>query len=131
MPQQILDLAGRVLFGGVIITAGVLIANLLVSLIDRSTGGAEGLARPVVRWATVASATAMGLRLMGIADEIVVLAFGLILGSAAVAAALAFWIGGRDAASRMLDRWTDGGSIRRTPPARRPTVRTPPRKPRV
>lgn len=131
MLQEILDLAGRVLFGGVIITAGVLIANLLVTLIDRSTGGAEGLARPVVRWATIALATAMGLRFMGIADEIVVLAFGLILGSAAVAAALAFGIGGRDAASRMLDRWTDGGSTRPTPPVRRPTVRPRPRTPRV
>jgi hypothetical protein len=129
MLEEILDLAGHVLFGGVIITAGVLIANLLVGLIDRSTGGAEGPAKPVVRWATIALATAMGLRFMGIADEIVVLAFGLILGSAAVAAALAFGIGGRDAAKRVLDRWTEGE--RSPPPVRRPTVRPPPRTPRV
>jgi hypothetical protein len=134
MLQEILDLAGRVLFGGVIITAGVLIANLLVGLIDRSTGGAEGLAKPVVRWATIALATAMGLRFMGIADEIVVLAFGLILGSAAVAAAIAFGIGGREAAKRLADRWADkidGGGSRPPPPVRRPQVRPPPRTPRV
>ncbi|MDB5417727.1 MAG: hypothetical protein JWP50_1146, partial [Phenylobacterium sp.] len=132
MLQEILDLAGRVLFGGVIITAGVLIANLLVGLIDRSTGGAEGLARPVVRWATIALATAMGLRFMGLADEIVVLAFGLILGSAAVASALAFGLGGREAAKRLTERWVDkvDGGSRRPPPVRRPAVRTPPRTPR-
>ena len=134
MLQEILDLAGRVLFGGVIITAGVLIANLLVGLIDRSTGGTEGLAKPVVRWATIALATAMGLRFMGIADEIVVLAFGLILGSAAVAAAIAFGLGGREAAKRLTERWADkvdGGGGRPPPPVRRPQVRTPPRTPRV
>ena len=133
MLQQILDLAGHVLFGGVVITAGVLIANLLCRLIERSSGGAEGLAKPVIRWATIALATAMGLRFMGIADEIVILAFGLILGSAAVAAALAFGIGGRDAARRLLDRWLDGpeGSGRPPPPVRRPTVKPPPRPPHV
>jgi hypothetical protein len=133
MLQEILDLAGRVIFGGVIITAGVLIANLLVTIIDRSTGGREGLARPVVRWATIALAVAMGLRFMGIADEIVILAFGLILGSAAVAAALAFGIGGRDAAKRVLDRWLDRADVpaRPSPPVRRPTVRAPPRTPKL
>lgn len=106
MLTEILELAGHVLFGGVIITLGVLIANFLASLIDRSTNGADGFASDIVRWATIALATAMGLRFMGIADEIVVIAFGLILGAAAVAAALAFGIGGRDAAKRLLERWT-------------------------
>jgi hypothetical protein len=48
------------------------------------------------------------------------LAFGLILGSAAVATALAFGLGGRDAAARMLDRYAD-----RAPPPPAPPV--PPR----
>ncbi|MFC3077887.1 mechanosensitive ion channel [Phenylobacterium terrae] len=107
--QQVLDLAGHVLFGGVIITVGVLLANFLARMIDRSTGGADAFASSIVRWATIALATAMGLRFMGIADEIVILAFGLILGSAAVAAALAFGLGGREAASKLLDRWTRKG----------------------
>ncbi|TAK33962.1 MAG: hypothetical protein EPO30_12490, partial [Lysobacteraceae bacterium] len=104
--QQVLDLAGHVLFGGVIITVGVLLANFLARMIDRSTGGADAFASSIVRWATIALATAMGLRFMGIADEIVILAFGLILGSAAVAAALAFGLGGRETAGKLLDRWT-------------------------
>jgi len=56
---------------------------------------------------------------MGLADQIVMLAFGLILGSAAIAAALAFGLGGRDAAARILERWSDvGASSRPTPPKR-------------
>jgi hypothetical protein len=47
----------------------------------------------------------MGLRAMGIADDIVNLAFGLTLGAVAVAVALAFGLGGREAAGKMMDHW--------------------------
>jgi hypothetical protein len=130
MLTEVLELAGHVIFGGVIITVGVLIANFLANLIDRSTNNADGFASTIVRWATIALATAMGLRFMGIADEIVVLAFGLILGSAAIAAALAFGLGGRDTAGRLLEKWTRDaeGPAPKPPPVRRPQVR--PRPPR-
>ena len=52
--------------------------------------------------------TAIGLTFMGLADHIVMIAFGLILGSAAIAIALAFGLGGRDAAARILERWAEG-----------------------
>lgn len=122
MLEQILQLAAHVLFGGVIITAGVLVGNFLARMIDSSTGGADSFASTIVRWATIALATAMGLRFMGIADEIVILAFGLILGSAAVAAALAFGIGGRETAHRLLERWTAPlqGGVKPPPTPRRP-----------
>jgi len=103
--EDILGLAGRVIVGGIIITAGVLIADMLANAIDRSTSGADRFASTLVKWATIALAAAMGLRFMGIADEIVILAFGLILGSAAVAGALAFGLGGRDAAGKLANRW--------------------------
>ena len=41
-------------------------------------------------------AGAMALRQMGLADEIVNLAFGLLLGAIAIATALAFGLGGRE-----------------------------------
>lgn len=127
MLVQVLQLAAHVLFGGVIIAAGVLAGNFLARMIDTSTGGADSFASVLVRWATIALATAMGLRFMGIADEIVILAFGLVLGSAAVAAALAFGIGGRETAHRLLERWTSqlqGGA--KPPPPRRPPPSPPP-----
>ena len=105
--EEILGLAGRVIVGGVIITAGVLIADVLARLIDKGTGGADRFASTLVRWATIALATAMGLRFMGIADDVVLLAFGLVLGAAAVAAALAFGLGGRNAAGQVAQSWAD------------------------
>jgi hypothetical protein len=49
----------------------------------------------------------MGLRAMGIADSIVNLAFGLTLGAVAVAFALAFGLGGRQPAERLLSDLMD------------------------
>lgn len=66
-----------------------------------------------MRWATIALATAIGLRITGIADDIVLLAFGLILGAAAVAAALAFELGGREAAGKVAQMWAD--KVNKTP----------------
>ena len=74
--EEVLGLAVQVLVGGVIIAAGVIIADLLANAIDRSTAGADRFASTLVRWATIALATAMGLSFMGIADDVVLLAFG-------------------------------------------------------
>ncbi len=59
----------------------------------------------MARVAILALVIAMGLRAMGIADDIVNLAFGLTLGAAAVAAALSFGLGGREAAGRQMEYW--------------------------
>ena len=104
MLEQLLALGGHVLFGTVIIVAGVLLARFLRGVVSRS--GSDGLAPAIVHYAVIALATAMGLRFMGLANEIVNLAFGLILGSAAVACAIAFGWGGRETAHRLLERWT-------------------------
>jgi hypothetical protein len=66
---------------------------------------------------------------MGLADQIVILAFGLILGSAAVATALAFGLGGRDAAARLLERWADQSPPPRPAPPRRLRGTPPPSEP--
>ena len=58
---------------------------------------------------------------MGLADVIVYMAFGLILGAGAIATALAFGLGGREAAGRILNHYADrvtGGT--RPPAPRRP-----------
>jgi hypothetical protein len=49
----------------------------------------------------------MALREMGLANEIINLAFGLLLGGIALAAALAFGLGGREVAGRELKDWVD------------------------
>ena len=49
----------------------------------------------------------MGLQQMGLAQEIVNLAFGITLGAIAIAGAIAFGIGGRDAAKKLVDDFVE------------------------
>jgi hypothetical protein len=67
----------------------------------------------LARFAILGLVFAMGLQAMGIAEEIVTRAFTLTLGAIAVAVALSFGLGGREAAGRQVDRWigdTRGGT---------------------
>ncbi len=105
MLAQVVGMATKVLFGGVIIALGVLLANILAAAAARKGTGASELISVFVRWGVIILATAVGLNSMGIAPEIITLAFGLILGAVAVAVAIAFGVGGRDAAKKMLARW--------------------------
>ncbi|WP_265571379.1 mechanosensitive ion channel [Sphingomicrobium nitratireducens] len=114
---QITELGGKVIFGTVIIVVGLFLARILSNIVGAGTG--EGTyAQTIVKYAIIALFTAIGLTFMGLADQIVMMAFGLILGSAAVATALAFGLGGRDFAARMLDEWHHD-----TPPAPPPPPR--------
>ena len=113
---QITELGGKVIFGTVIIVVGLFLARILASLVGSSTGEA-GYAQTIVKYAIIALFTAIGLTFMGLANEIVILAFGLILGSAAIATALAFGLGGRDWAARRLEEWSGGGAGPMPPPA--------------
>lgn len=61
----------------------------------------------LVRVLIIGLVLALGLRAMGIADSIVNLAFGLTLGAVAVAFALAFGLGGRQPAERLLSDLLD------------------------
>ena len=115
---QVTELGGKVIFGTLIIVVGIFLARIVANLVGSGTGEG-GFAQTIVRYAIIALFTAIGLTFMGLADQIVMLAFGLILGSAAIATAIAFGLGGRDAAARILERWGDVGTPSRpTPPKR-------------
>jgi len=115
---QVTELGGKVVFGTLIIVVGIFLARIVAGLVGSGTGEG-GFAQTIVRYAIVALFTAIGLTFMGLADAIVMMAFGLILGSAAVATAIAFGLGGRDAAGRILNRWADVGPPAPPPPPRR------------
>jgi hypothetical protein len=100
-----LEFGGQVLLGAVIITVGFWIANI-------AHGALQGLSRSgsapfagIVKYGIIGLVLAMGLRAMGIADDIVNLAFGLTLGAIAVACALSFGLGGREAAGKQMEHW--------------------------
>ncbi len=100
--------AGDVLLAAVILAVGLYFASLAAGAIATSgTRNASALATGA-RVAIIVLASAMALRQAGLAEDIINLAFGLLLGAAAVAAAIAFGIGGRDLAARQLDKWTGG-----------------------
>lgn len=106
MLEQVIDLASHVLFGVIIIALGVLLANVLSAATGKSDKPTSQILSVAVLWGVIILSTAVGLRFMGLANDIIVLAFGLILGAVAVAVAIAFGIGGRDAAKKLLDRWS-------------------------
>lgn len=104
---QFITFGGDVLLGGAILVIGFWLANLAYHAIDHASGPATSGLAGVARAAILGLVLAMGLRAMGIADDIVNLAFGLTLGAVAVAVALSFGLGGREAAGRLLQRWLD------------------------
>lgn len=97
--------AGHVILGLVIFGVGLYLSNLASSVIT-GTGAAEaGLMALAARIGILVLAAAMALRQMGLANEIINMAFGLLLGAMAVAVALAFGLGGREIAAREIERW--------------------------
>ena len=97
--------AGQVLLGVVIIAIGLWISKLAQTAISRLDRPNADAIAGLVRFTILGLVFAMGLRAMGIADDIVNLAFGLTFGAVAVAVALSFGLGGREAAGRQLDHW--------------------------
>ena len=93
----------------------------------RGTGGTQNteILATAARIAIIVFAAALALRQMGIAESIVNLAFGLLLGAVAVAAAIAFGIGGREVARDLLERWRGDLREARNRPAP-PPPSTPP-----
>ncbi|NJC06828.1 hypothetical protein GGQ97_002621 [Sphingomonas kaistensis] len=118
---QVTELGSKVIFGTLIIVAGIFLARILSKLVGSSTGEG-GFAQTMIRYAIIALFTAIGLTFMGLADVIVYMAFGLILGAGAIATALAFGLGGREAAGRILNHYADRVTGPRPPtaPPRRP-----------
>ncbi|MGH7365033.1 MAG: mechanosensitive ion channel [Candidatus Rokuibacteriota bacterium] len=94
-----------VLLGTAIIVVGFWLSSLAHGAILRAQGDAARTVAGVVRFAILGLVVAMGLRAMGLANDIVNLAFGLTLGSVAAALALSFGLGGREAAGRQMEHW--------------------------
>jgi len=101
--DQVLELGGRVVFGAVVILVGFLVARLLGRMI--SGAGEENLAGTIIKWATIFVFTFMGLSFMEVGDEIVRIFFAALVIGGAVAASLAFGLGGRNWAGRKLEEW--------------------------
>ncbi len=109
MPQlsqilsDFLQFSSQVILGLIILAVGNFVATIAHDALAK-TAANPGLAN-IARIAILGLVLAMGLRAMGIADDIVNLAFGLSLGAVAVTIALAFGLGGREAAGKQMEYW--------------------------
>ena len=104
MLTTIIELGGRILLGSVIIGFGVVAADFVYETVSKSKD-----ANPIsgfLRVAIIVLAVAMGLRQMGVADEIVNMAFAFLIGGIALGGAIAIGWGGKETAARLLDKWT-------------------------
>jgi hypothetical protein len=113
--EQFIAFGADILLGLVIFVFGYWLADIAARAIERANPEGRGMAR-IARLAILGLVLAMGLRAMGVADDIVNLAFGLVLGAVAVAVALAFGLGGREAAGQIAGRWASQ-YLNRRPPA--------------
>jgi len=99
--------AGHVGLGLIIFGVGLYLAQLAARTVESSSTPQAGLLAMASRVSILVLAGAMALRQMGLANEIITLAFGLLLGAVAVATALAFGLGGRDLAAESLREWSE------------------------
>lgn len=99
---RVLEFGGGLLIGAVILVIGNFLGTFAHDKLKKS--GSNALAN-IARIAILGLVLAMGLKAMGLADNIVTMAFGFTIGSVAMAAALAFGLGGRDAAKTVADNW--------------------------
>ncbi|MCJ7773338.1 MAG: mechanosensitive ion channel, partial [Desulfobacterales bacterium] len=98
--------AGNVLLGLVIFGLGLFLSNVVSNKILTKETAQLKLFSLISRVAILFIAGSIALEQMGVGEKIIILAFGLILGAIAISVAVAFGIGGRDIASKFLQKWT-------------------------
>jgi hypothetical protein len=124
MLATVLNQAGSVVFGAVLIAFGVIIARLLSNLIGSATG--DGVAPTAAYYLTIGLFVFIGIKQMNIGGPIVDYAFGALAIGAAVAFALAFGLGGRDAAAKLLadvQKPNPVPPVKKAPAAKRTTTK--------
>ncbi|WP_420645764.1 mechanosensitive ion channel [Candidatus Leptofilum sp.] len=95
---------GQLVLAVIIFAIGLYLANLARNLILSAGGTQANFTATLARVAILVLTTAMALRQLGVANDIVNMAFGIMLGALGVAAALAFGLGSREIAGREVER---------------------------
>lgn len=103
--KVIMAISGQIFLGLVVFAIGLYLANFAFGLITSSGTRQSKLLGHTARISIITLVSAMALERIGIATNIVNLAFGLLVGGIAVAIAIAFGLGGRDVAGEQLKSW--------------------------
>ena len=106
LARDLTAFGANLITGLIIFAVGLYLSQLAARFIQQSGVSNAGTLANVARAAILIFTGAIALSRMGLAEGIVNLAFGLTLGAIAVAAAIAFGIGGQDFARRVLSRYS-------------------------
>ena len=112
--SEFILLAGHIILGLIIFAIGLFLANLVGKAILTSNTAQAKLLAVSARIAILVLAGAMALRQMGLADDIINLAFGILFGAVAIAAAIALGLGGRETAAREIEEWVSSIKSKKT-----------------
>ncbi len=105
--SRFLVFAGHIVVGLIIFGIGLYLSDLASNVIRASSASQAGLLAFSARVSILILAVAMALRQMGLANEIINLAFAILFGAVAVAIAISFGLGGRELAGRKLGEWLE------------------------
>ncbi|HEY8469579.1 MAG TPA: mechanosensitive ion channel [Longimicrobiales bacterium] len=105
--SELLAYIPNVIAAVIILILGIVLGEFVKDLVLASAGALPGgrtLAR-AAKAAVIVLAVFMGLEQLGIAQDIVLVAFIAVVGAAALAAGIAFGLGGRDVAAEITRQW--------------------------
>ena len=102
---NVISFGGSIVLALIIFGFGLFLANLAHRLVSSGNTDRARLYAQVARYAIIVFVGAMALRQLGVADDIINLAFGILLGAIAIAFAIAFGIGGREVAAKQVEQW--------------------------
>jgi uncharacterized protein YebE (UPF0316 family) len=100
-----IDFFWKVILAVLIFAIGLYFANLAKHMILKTGSDQAGSIARLAQVAVIIFAASMALRELGLANDIINLAFGITLGAIGLAAALAFGLGSREVAGREVDRF--------------------------
>ena len=103
--SKIYGMVGGIFFGLLIMAIGAWLSNLVYKTMSKNKDNA--FLATLARVAVIGLFVPMALSSMGIGTAIVNTAFSLILGAVAVAFALSFGLGGREAAGKVMSKFFD------------------------
>jgi hypothetical protein len=95
---------GNVLLSGLVVIIGIWLAKIITGMLE---GKCSRFWLSFIRISVIVFTAALALRNIEIGDTIVEMAFALLLGAFCVAAAIAFGIGGRETAAKLLEVWVE------------------------
>ena len=105
LAEQLLAGLFNIVVAVVIFGVGLFLSRVAYKAISPTDGGPSALLGNVARIAILIFTGAMALFRAGLASEIVTLAFGAVIVGLALAAALAFGLGGREEAAKAIADW--------------------------